>query len=70
MTYPEEHFTSELYDLGNDPKELYNLYNDETYTKTISKLDKSLNKLLKKINYTPPTRIRGEGNSIKDIYRH
>ena len=70
VTYPEENFTSELYDLENDPKELYNLINDKSYTKTVSKLDKSLNKLLKEIDYTPPTRIRGEGNSIKDIYKH
>ena len=68
VTYPEEGFKSELYNLNNDPKELYNLIDDESHAKVLSKLDKSFEKLLKKINYTPPTRIRGKGKSIKEIY--
>ena len=68
VTYPEEGFKSELYNLNDDPKELYNLINDESYARVLSKLDKSFKKLLREINYTPPTRIRGKGKSIKEIY--
>jgi N-acetylglucosamine-6-sulfatase len=68
VTYPEAGFTSELYDLTNDPKELYNLVDDKSYARVLSKLDKSFYKLLKEIDYTPPTRIRGKGQSIKEIY--
>ena len=46
----------------------YNLIGDKSYAKVLSKLDKSFNKLLKKIDYTPPTRIRGKGQSIKELY--
>ena len=70
VTYPEEDFISELYNLSNDPKELYNLIDDDSYARVLSKLDKSFKKLLKKINYTPPTRIRGKGKSIKEIYNN
>ena len=68
VTYPEEGFKSELYNLNDDPKELYNLIDDESYARVLSKLDKSFKKLLREINYTPPTRIRGKGKSIKEIY--
>ena len=68
VTYPEEGFKSELYNLNNDPKELYNLIDDDSYARVLSKLEKSFKKLLNKINYTPPTRIRGKGKSIKEIY--
>ena len=55
VTYPEEGFKSELYNLNNDLR-LYNLI-DETHARVLSKLDKSFKKLLNKINYTPPTEL-------------
>ncbi len=70
VTYPESNYTSELYHLSEDPKELYNLIDQDNYKKVAKKLDKALNKLLKNINYQPPKRIRGKGKSIEEIYQN
>ena len=70
VTYPESDYTSELYHLTEDPKELYNLIDQDSYKKVAQKLDKALNKLLKNINYQPPKRIRGKGKSIEEIYQN
>ena len=70
MTYPESNYTSELYHLSEDPKELYNLIDQDNYKKVAKKLDKALNKFLKNINYQPPKRIRGKGKSIEEIYQN
>ena len=70
VTYPESNYISELYNLSNDPKELYNLIDNPSYSKIAKKLDKSLSKLLKTIDYKPPTRIRGTGKSIKELYKN
>jgi arylsulfatase A-like enzyme len=68
VTYPEANFISELYNLASDPKELYNLIDNDEYASTQSKMEAGLKDLLIKIDYNPPERIRGEGKSIKELY--
>ena len=62
VTYPEEDFISELYNLSNDPKELYNLIDDDSYARVLSKLDKSFKKLLKKLIIRLPLGFEAKEN--------
>ena len=59
VTYPEENFISELYDLSNDPEELYNLIDHPGFASKRKYLASKLEGILEDMEYIAPPRIRG-----------
>jgi N-acetylglucosamine-6-sulfatase len=59
VTYPEENFMSELYDLSNDPDELYNLIDHPGFASKRKSLAVKLEDILEEMSYIAPPRIRG-----------
>lgn len=59
VTYPEADFMSELYDLSNDPDELYNLIDHAGFASKKEYMADSLTQILEDMSYKAPPRIRG-----------
>ena len=69
VTYPENDYIEELYDLKNDPNELNNLIAEATHKEVKVHLQDQLNKLLIKIEHKMPKKIEGGGISHQELYR-
>ena len=61
VMYPDGDYKSELYDLVNDPDELYNLAQKSGYDDTLATLKEQLDSTLNSIDYVPPVKIPGGG---------
>jgi N-acetylglucosamine-6-sulfatase len=68
VRYPDGDYESELYDLAEDPGELYNLAKKSDYSDQHAKMAAKLDAQLEAIDYTPPVKIPGGGITHNQLY--
>ena len=68
VRYPDGDYESELYDLAEDPEELYNLAKNSDYSDQHAKMAAKLDSQLEAIDYTPPVKIPGGGITHNQLY--